>query len=80
MIVILSKQEIAKLRQMKLKGKSDQMILLSIMKTAKFDLREAKDFSEEMYPKLDMNKILKEVASEPEVEIEEEEPIVESVV
>jgi hypothetical protein len=61
MIVILSKAEIRKMRKLKLQGKSDHAILLDIMRTASFDLREARDVDETQYPKIDLGKIMKEI-------------------
>lgn len=49
------------MRKLKLQGKGDQAILFEIMRTAKFDIREAKDFDEAQYPKIDLGKIMKEI-------------------
>jgi hypothetical protein len=59
--VILGKAELRKMRKLKLQGKGDQAILFEIMRTAKFDIRESKDFDEAQYPKIDLGKIMKEI-------------------
>ena len=49
------------MRKLKLQGKSDHHILMTIMSTASFDLREAAEIDEAQYPKIDLGKIMKDL-------------------
>ncbi|MFA5395159.1 MAG: hypothetical protein WC346_03990 [Methanogenium sp.] len=62
MIVILTQQEVDKLKQMKARGKSDQKIILALMTNAKFDIRVAPDdIDESRYKKVNFGRELPKV-------------------